>query len=162
MEDYNSKSLEELRFEDYHAKQKFLQTQQQTRFGSTLLGNLDSKLSSVAITNKNEIDDDKQFKNNEKTLSNMDECLFYCALADNQHILEIPICLSCGHSICKKCIPRETTNFKCKICDRENKFDLSEAKESLGMKALLTLNLPKLYEILNGRYKASVVSLESM
>jgi hypothetical protein len=40
-----------------------------------------------------------------------------CGLT-NDHIIEQPIGLSCGHCICKKCVPKQS-KIRCKICGIE-------------------------------------------
>lgn len=54
------------------------------------------------------------------------------------HIVKIPISVSCGHSICKECIPLNDTHlFKCRLCTKENSFSLTNANENLAVKHLL-------------------------
>jgi hypothetical protein len=53
-------------------------------------------------------------------MENIDYSDFYCALAEDQHFIETPISLSCGHSICKGCIPAVDQSLVCKICNKQN------------------------------------------
>jgi len=50
-----------------------------------------------------------------------------CSLAEDKHIAECAIGLSCGHFICKKCIPPNNNNnsnqVKCLKCNRINEMN---------------------------------------
>ena len=57
----------------------------------------------------------------------------YCGLT-NDHVVKEPISLSCGHSICKACVP-DQVKIKCKICREEtDKSKLEMNKESILVK----------------------------
>jgi|688.fasta_scaffold2181069_1 hypothetical protein len=87
----------------------------------------------------------------------------FCAYAEDKdrHYFEIPLTLSCGHSICRKCVPSDYKNVKCKKCGEINNIDLKSVKESLAAKSLLSLNFNQLFDDLGGRYHDSVTSLRS-
>jgi hypothetical protein len=54
------------------------------------------------------------------------------------HVVKTPISISCGHSICKKCIPlNDRHEFKCRICNKNNSSTLVNWGENLTAKFLL-------------------------
>ena len=59
-----------------------------------------------------------------------------CAVKSREeHIAINALSLTCGHHICKKCIPNNNNyQFKCNRCQKTNKVNLSEANESLEYK----------------------------
>ena len=62
----------------------------------------------------------------------------YCCLT-NDHMVKEPISLSCGHSICEKCVP-DQAKIKCKICNEEtDKSKLEIKKESTFAKRMIKL-----------------------
>ena len=54
--------------------------------------------------------------------------LFHCASSNDQHYIIEPIPLSCGHSICEKCVPINSNNYqiKCKQCGQFNKIEFDD------------------------------------
>ena len=57
--------------------------------------------------------------------------LVECAMSSEPHFLECPLPLTCGHHVCKKCVPpNRNYQFKCLKCDRINQFDLTKCHES--------------------------------
>ena len=63
----------------------------------------------------------------------MDEVLnvVECAISGDGHLLDIALPLSCGHFVCKKCIPEDDCyQLKCLKCNGTNQYDLSLCKES--------------------------------
>lgn len=101
-----------------------------------------------------------------------------CAFANDDHFIEKPIELSCGHLICQKCIPKENNeDLACQICGEKNEVDLNKAKKSyfslqlgnifkkvkyfIPTKALLSLNFTGMLEDLHRDYKESFKSLKS-
>ena len=65
-----------------------------------------------------------------------EECLkeLYCAVSHEKHFITNPITLSnCGHSVCHKCLPKEATLIRCKICDVETKDDFNRIFISRGL-----------------------------
>lgn len=49
------------------------------------------------------------------------------------HIVKNPISISCGHSICKECIPlNDSHEFNCRICNKRNTCTLVNLNESLA------------------------------
>jgi hypothetical protein len=83
-----------------------------------------------------------------------------CAVANDEHFLERPITLSCGHSVCKSCVPISITDIVCKVCNEKNEFDLKKAKESFGMKTLLACNFEAIYKIVHKRFIGSIEHLK--
>ena len=47
-----------------------------------------------------------------------------CVIEQDCHIAKEPIGLSCGHCICKECIPKNGSEVWCKKCKSANKNDL--------------------------------------
>jgi hypothetical protein len=85
---------------------------------------------------------------------------FYCAVAEDQHFIETPISLSCGHSICKDCAPLDP-KLICKICNKQNLLlDLSVTEENLLIKKLISLKLDEFFQIINIRFRDSRESLK--
>ena len=53
-----------------------------------------------------------------------------CALGTDKHLLQNALTLSCGHFVCKNCIPANNKyQFKCRKCNTTNQYDLSLGKE---------------------------------
>jgi hypothetical protein len=70
-------------------------------------------------------------------------------LADDKHILEKPITLSCGHSLCRECIPSDLI-LTCRICEIEIIFDLTKANESdMIFKKLLSMKFSQVFQLIN-------------
>lgn len=69
-----------------------------------------------------------------------------CAVS-NDHIVNEPIHLSCGHTICKTCIPNDANTFlNCSICLALNMKDLKLERTSRFASQLVQLNLPILFK----------------
>ena len=84
----------------------------------------------------------------------------YCGLT-NDHIVKEPICLICGHCICKHCVPDEA-KIKCKICNTEtNKSKLEITTESVLVKRMIKSSLSSLYEELEKRTTNEINSFKS-
>lgn len=100
-----------------------------------------------------------------------------CGLSNDDHILMQPVSLSCGHSVCKKCIPlnfnydgvetgcgtihNEQIN-KCKLCGKQNTINLNQMNESQPVKQLLKLYLNDLFQMLEERFDESIKSLKGI
>ena len=83
----------------------------------------------------------------------------YCGLT-NDHVVKEPISLSCGHSICKACVP-DQAKIKCKICSEETeKSNLQINKESLFSK-MIKSSLSGLFEELEERANNEINSFKS-
>ena len=67
-----------------------------------------------------------------------------CSLSNDQHIVEEPISLDCGHYICKKCISSEK-KITCKACNQVTDRDLKNAKESIPSKVIIHHLLSQLF-----------------
>jgi hypothetical protein len=65
---------------------------------------------------------------------------------DDRHIVKEPIGLSCGHSICKECIPKNRLQIVCSKCKTTNTNDLITSRASLGIQYLLNANIQKLIQ----------------
>lgn len=92
-----------------------------------------------------------------------------CALSYDAHFIQCPIPLTCGHAVCKKCIPiilDENSNIikktiVCDICGQENKSDLSVVQESIVIKNLLDMNFGKFLEGICSNFEESLSKLKS-
>ena len=85
----------------------------------------------------------------------------YCALT-NDHIVKEPICLSCGHCICKTPCLTDRNTFKCKICNVEiDKSELKVDMESDRIKAMVKSHLSGLFEELEKTAEDEINSFKS-
>ena len=83
-----------------------------------------------------------------------------CGLT-NDHIVEKPIILLCGHNICKKCVP-DQAKIKCKICSVEmNKSELRVDMESVPIKNSIKRCLSGLFDDLEKRATDEMDSFKS-
>ena len=87
-----------------------------------------------------------------------------CSLAENKHLIQIAISLSCGHHICKKCIPQNSNNsqIKCLKCGKINNIDLSKCEEADIIKALLESNIDTFYDSTCNSLNEEMKKYESM
>jgi hypothetical protein len=83
-----------------------------------------------------------------------------CALSTRlKHISINPIGLSCGHSICKKCIPKDQiADITCVHC-RKSQVVANGQDESLPAKTLFNLFIDKMFEYIADKFKCSLKSL---
>ena len=93
---------------------------------------------------------------------NEDDALI-CGLC--KKILSQPIPLSCGHSICKGCIPTQAQStlnnlrnsiIRCKICNLVNSFDLLNAKISKSADLLVSVKLNEYFSELKQNFQISL------
>ena len=64
-----------------------------------------------------------------------------CAIGRDGHLLDTALALSCGHFVCKKCVPATNNNqFKCIKCNETNQTNLSLSKESEMVKFYIENN----------------------
>jgi hypothetical protein len=79
-----------------------------------------------------------------------------CAISKDKHIVLCPLGLSCGHTICKKCIPQDPNGqILCVICNEINENNLSRSKELSGIKSLIKQNLNALFAMVEDKMKIS-------
>lgn len=84
-----------------------------------------------------------------------------CGLT-NDHIVEQPIGLLCGHYICENCVP-DQSKIKCKICSGETeKYNLKTNKESCHLKEIIESCLSKLFDFLEQRTTDGINSFRSI
>jgi hypothetical protein len=70
-----------------------------------------------------------------------------CSFAQDKHIIECAIALSCGHFICKKCIPPNSNNsdqVMCLKCNRFNEIPLGKCNEVELIRLLIESNISSL------------------
>ena len=84
----------------------------------------------------------------------------YCGLT-NDHVVKVPMTLSCGHSICKQCVPDQVI-IKCKICSVDtDKSSLQINTESALVKMMIKTYLEELFEELEKRATYEITSFKS-
>jgi hypothetical protein len=73
-----------------------------------------------------------------------------CGSDNEKHFLIEPIPLTnCGHSICKKCIPKDSVKkIKCTICGLISSQDFAQFKVSKSTQKLLKMCLEDVFKIL--------------
>ena len=80
----------------------------------------------------------------------------------NDHFVEKPISLNCGHNCCKDCIQKlKIKTFKCSLCGRISEKDLSKEKESVSVKNLIKTRLNELVEKLENKTSEGLGKLKS-
>lgn len=75
---------------------------------------------------------------------NNDYELFYCGCSTDKHFYIDPVSMSCGHHICKQCIPLISTELTCCLCGKVNKINLNDMEVSLPAKALVHIYFDEL------------------
>jgi hypothetical protein len=83
-----------------------------------------------------------------------------CALSTHlKHISINPIGLSCGHSICKKCIPKDTmAKITCVHC-KKSQVVPNDQEKPLSAKSLFNVFTDKMFEYVEDKFKCSLKSL---
>lgn len=93
------------------------------------------------------------------------DTVFYCANSIDKHFVSQPIPLSCGHSICKRCLSTDSDNYeiRCKLCGELNKIDLNvEINETKLAKYAFQGNIDELFELLEIQMKESINTLKGI
>ena len=67
-----------------------------------------------------------------------------CSLADDKHIVACAVGLSCGHFICKKCIPSNSNQVRCLNCHKINEHSLDKSNEFELVRLIIDSNLSSL------------------
>jgi hypothetical protein len=86
--------------------------------------------------------------------------VFCCAVSEDKHYFIEPIAMSCGHHLCKLCIP-SNSEIVCKICNKLNKINLKDMEVSVPCKAFLRLYLKDLVELSKQKFDESLNCLKS-
>ena len=86
----------------------------------------------------------------------------YCAFSTNNHFLEHPLALSCGHSACLKCFETKNDN-KCLRCGKENinQIDNQSLENDLAKNAIEAY-IEDLFQILEKKFKDGMNSFQSI
>ena len=79
-----------------------------------------------------------------------------CAYSQDKHLLHEALALSCGHFICKKCVPSSHTNIKCFKCNTINKNDLKSSNESQIIKFYMSYHLKDLNHVIKEKIAKEV------
>lgn len=86
-----------------------------------------------------------------------------CALSRDNHIASSPMTLSCGHVICKNCIPTDGSRFlKCNLCNEINDFSLNSSKESFASRKIFFSYINELFDLVKERFKDSICKLKGI
>ena len=85
-----------------------------------------------------------------------------CALGTDRHLLQNALPLSCGHFVCKKCIPANSNfKFKCPKCNETNQYNLSSGKEPELVKFYMRKHLKSLSNLINQNIEIEMDILKS-
>ena len=86
-----------------------------------------------------------------------------CATSDQQHFVIEPITINFGHSICKKCIPKDDlTEIECKLCGLVYKQDLNEPQALQGIQKLLKIYFEDIFKILESETSLKLSELKGI
>ena len=85
-----------------------------------------------------------------------------CASPEEQHFCIEPITLAkCGHSICKKCIPKYgLKEIKCGICGLISEQDFSKFHVSKAGQILLKMNMENIFQILETQISLKLIEIK--
>jgi hypothetical protein len=86
-----------------------------------------------------------------------------CAFSLDKHISMHPITLSCGHNVCKQCVPLNGNHkIPCYHCQKINQIDLRLCDESSSAKCLFDLVLNKLFPLIEEKFKSAISQLRGI
>jgi hypothetical protein len=98
-----------------------------------------------------------------KLILNDDYEEYICALSNDQHIINDPLVLSCGHNICKECLEKiGLESILCKICCEQTKRNLISDEKTKFIKESIQLNIESFLKIINKKMIESVSLLSGM
>jgi hypothetical protein len=80
---------------------------------------------------------------------------FECVISVDRHFISHPITLSCGHHICKKCIPLNNI-VKCNRCKIITIRDINNDIESKLFKNAFKFSINELYSIIERSFAESL------
>ena len=83
-----------------------------------------------------------------------------CAYSQDKHLLHEALALSCGHHICKNCVPDSNFNIKCLKCNSINTTNLSECKESQIVKFYMSHHLNDLTQTIKEKIENEIEILK--
>jgi hypothetical protein len=84
-----------------------------------------------------------------------------CAgFSDEEHFVQEPINLKCGHCICKKCIASST--MKCIRCGKTSDRDLRSDKESTTSKMLFKECISILFSEIQEQTNEEIIKIKSI
>ena len=85
-----------------------------------------------------------------------------CASPEKHHFCIDPIILAkCGHSICKKCIPKDEFNeIKCGICGLISEQDLYKFQVSKAGQSLLKMNMENIFKIIATETSLKIIEIK--
>lgn len=89
------------------------------------------------------------------------ESIQCCLSVNDHHFVQSPIGMSCGHYICKKCIPTNSDDplVKCSFCNEINVNNLSKSRESSGIKTLIKVLIDSLFKLVDEKYDCTLTKL---
>lgn len=86
-----------------------------------------------------------------------------CAATDEKHFVIAPIEMQCGHFVCKNCLKFKRNGIiKCAICDKKNRFDLNELKESHKMNQFIATHMSQLIATLEKEFLKTITNLKGI
>jgi phage FluMu protein Com len=90
-----------------------------------------------------------------------------CAAAQDEHFIQQPLTISCGHSLCRSCLVNidgeKKLDVKCNICKETNIIEnLRQVKESIAAKKLFSIYIDDLFPIIQERFDSSLKDLKGL
>ena len=76
-----------------------------------------------------------------------------CVGDDDNHIVKEPLALSCGHCICRECIPQDE-QLSCYKCKLINKNNLKDSKVSFATEFLIKEKMNELLPLIESRFNS--------
>jgi hypothetical protein len=89
---------------------------------------------------------------------------FHCAFAEDYHFFINPVLkLTCGHHVCKSCIPLNgLLHKKCKICKKRYKIDLRLVNPTTKINDLINDNFDVLFDETQNIFSSFFVKIKGI